>query len=158
MPRGYARLRERNQLTLPPNVVEKMGLGAGDLVEFSVTPSGTIELRPAKIVTAGSEEALREEEAAKEEISQGRYSVIENAGDFRKHVERIRAGDAPADDSAKLETVHLTREQRQEVEAVTKSTLLKFFSGMADAESIMRDREKKVVERGQVRSKAGGSV
>jgi bifunctional DNA-binding transcriptional regulator/antitoxin component of YhaV-PrlF toxin-antitoxin module len=92
MARGFARLRERNQLTLPQAVVEKMGLSLGDLVEFAVTDQGAVELRPAKIVTQGTPEAQREEEEAKEDIRQGRYSVLANLDEFQQHVDRVRKG------------------------------------------------------------------
>ena len=53
MAREYARLRERNQLTLPPSVVEQMGLRLGDMVEFSPNGKGGVQLHPAKIVKVG---------------------------------------------------------------------------------------------------------
>ena len=94
--RGFARLRERNQLTLPQAVVDSMGLGLGDLVEFAATDQGTIEVRPARIVTVGTPEAQREEEAGREDIRQGRYSVIGNLDEFKQHMDRVRQGERPA--------------------------------------------------------------
>lgn len=96
MARGFARLRERNQLTLPQAVVEKMGLNLGDLVEFTVTGQDTIEVRPARIVTVGTAEARREEEAAREDIRQGRYSVISSVDRFQQHLDRVQKGDHPS--------------------------------------------------------------
>jgi bifunctional DNA-binding transcriptional regulator/antitoxin component of YhaV-PrlF toxin-antitoxin module len=104
MPRGFARLRERNQLTLPQALVDKMGLGLGDLVEFVVTDHGVIEVHPARIVTMGTREAEREEEAAKEDIRQGRYSLIRNLDEFQQHVDRVRQGDVVAQVKGEADT------------------------------------------------------
>jgi AbrB family looped-hinge helix DNA binding protein len=89
----FVRVRERNQITVPPEVAERLAVRPGDIVEFSFSPAGTVELRPAKIVAVGTPEALQEEEAAKEDIRQGRYSVITNVDEF---VDRVRKGDYPS--------------------------------------------------------------
>jgi bifunctional DNA-binding transcriptional regulator/antitoxin component of YhaV-PrlF toxin-antitoxin module len=158
MARGYARLRERNQLTLPAAVIEQIGLKMGDIVEFAANGEGTFELRPARIVTVGTQEASREERTAKEEIEQGRYSVIQSVDDFRKHVDRLRKGQMPAESSEKLETTHLTDAQRHDVEAVVQTILTKLLSGLVDSKSATRKYEESPVERRQVRSEAGESV
>jgi hypothetical protein len=56
MAREYARLRERNQLTLPASVVEQMGPTRA-MVEFSTNGKGGVQLHPAKIVKVSSAEA-----------------------------------------------------------------------------------------------------
>lgn len=89
----FVRVRERNQITVPPEVADRLAVFPGDILEFSFSPAGTVELRPAKIVTVGTPEALREEKAAKEDIRQGRYSVITNVDEY---VDRVRKGDYPS--------------------------------------------------------------
>src|SRR3954452_13051004 len=132
MGRGYARLRERNQLTVPAAVIEQMGLKLGDMVEFSITDQGKIEVLPIRIVTAGSPEATREEKAAQEEIKQGRYTAIENLEGFRQHVARLRTGETPSAHSkrkpnvrsGRVEAEHLTEAQKQDVQTLVQETLL----------------------------------
>jgi AbrB family looped-hinge helix DNA binding protein len=89
----FVRVRERNQITVPPEVAERLAVRPGDILEFSFSPAGTVELRPAKIVTVGTPEALQEEEAAKEDIRRGRYSVIANVDEY---LDRVRKGDYPS--------------------------------------------------------------
>ena len=150
MAREYARLRERNQLTLPASVVEQMGLRLGDIVEFSPNGKGGVQLHPAKIVQVGSMEAQHEEQDAKNDIQEARYTVIRGVGDFRKHVEKLRKGETP-----KLEepqTNHLTESQRQDVEAVVETTLMKLLSNLVEAEKSIRKRhhEERTAQRRQV--------
>ena len=47
-------------------------------------------LHPARIVKAGSAEARNEEQQARKEIQEGRYTAIRSLGDFRRHVKRLR--------------------------------------------------------------------
>jgi bifunctional DNA-binding transcriptional regulator/antitoxin component of YhaV-PrlF toxin-antitoxin module len=150
MAREYARLRERNQLTLPPSVVEQMGLSLGDLVEFSPNGKGGVQLHPAKIVKVSSPEAQHEEQDAKKDIQEGRYTVIRNVGDFRKHLEKLRKGEtANVEDP---ETNHLTESQRHDVEAVVETTLMKLLSNLVEAEKSIRKRhhEERAAQRRQV--------
>ena len=150
MAREYARLRERNQLTLPPSVVEQMGLSLGDLVEFSPNGKGGVQLHPAKIVKVSSPEAKHEEQDAKKDIQEGRYSVIRNVGDFRKHVEKLRKGETASVEDP--ETNHLTESQRHDVEAVVETTLMKLLSNLVEAEKSIRKRhhEERVAQRRHV--------
>ena len=150
MAREYARLRERNQVTLPASVVEQMGLRLGDIVEFSPNGKGGVQLHPAKIVKVGSAEARHEEQDAKNDIQEGRYTVIRSVGDFRKHVEKLRKGETPAVEEP--ETNHLTESQRHDVEAVVETTLKKLLSNLVEAETSIRKRhhEERAAQRRQV--------
>jgi len=150
MDREYARLRERNQLTLPASVVEQMGLSLGDIVEFSSNGRGAVQMHPARIVKVGSAEARHEEQAAKEDILSGRYTVIRNAGDFRKHIEKLRKGEIPP--ATEAHTEHLTESQRHDVEAVVETTLMKLLSNLVEAEKSIRKRhhEQRAAQRRQV--------
>lgn len=150
MAREYARLRERNQLTLPASVVEQMGLRQGDILEFAPNGKGGVQLHPAKIVKAGSAEAQNEEQDAKKDIQVGRYTVIRSLGDFRKHVEKLRKGETP--NLEEPETSHLTELQRHDVEAVVETKLLKFLSNLVEAEKTLRKHhhEERAAQRRQV--------
>jgi bifunctional DNA-binding transcriptional regulator/antitoxin component of YhaV-PrlF toxin-antitoxin module len=147
MNREFARLRERNQLTLPSDVVERLGLKLNDLVEFSITNQGQVELRAAKIVTAGTPEAFEELQAAKEDIAQGRYTVIENLEQLTKHVEKLRKGERP---SAEKSKPALTEAQRKDVEAVVQTAIVKLLHNLVAPRPIIV-RNEEAVERGQVR-------
>jgi bifunctional DNA-binding transcriptional regulator/antitoxin component of YhaV-PrlF toxin-antitoxin module len=149
MAREYARLRERNQVTLPASVVEQMGLNLGDIVEFSTNGNGGVQLHPAKIVKVGSAEARQEESAAKQDIQEGRYTLIRSVGDFRKHVEKLRKGEAP--NVAEPEAEHLSESQRHDVEALVQTTLMKLLSSLVETPRSSRKRhEERATQRRQV--------
>jgi bifunctional DNA-binding transcriptional regulator/antitoxin component of YhaV-PrlF toxin-antitoxin module len=149
MSREYARLRERNQVTLPASVVEQMGLNLGDIVEFSTNGKGGVQLHPAKIVKVGSAEARQEESAAKQDIQEGRYTLIRSVGDFRKHVEKLRKGEAPS--VAEPAAEHLTESQRHDVETVVEAMLMKLLSSLGETpRSSSKRHEKRATQRRQV--------
>ena len=150
MAHEYARLRERNQLTLPPSVVEQMGLRLGDMVEFSPNGKGGVQLHPAKIVKVGSVEAQNEEEAAKDDIQEGRYTVIGSVDDFRQHVEKLRKGESLSLEEP--ETEHLTDSQLHDVEAVVETKLLTLLSNLVETEKSIRKRhhDERAAQRRQV--------
>src|ERR1700741_995540 len=138
MAREYARLRERNQVTLPASVVEQMGLNLGDIVGFAPSGKGGVQLHPAKIVKVGSAEAQHEEQDARKDIQEGRYTLIRSVGDFRKHVEKLRKGEAPS--VAEPAAEHLTESQRRDVEALVQTTLMKLLSSLVDTPRSSRKR------------------
>ena len=149
MAREYARLRERNQVTLPASVVEQMGLNLGDIVEFSTNGKGGVQLHPAKIVKVGSAEARQEENAAKQDIQEGRYTLIRSVGDFRKHVDKLRKGEDPS--VAEPEAEHLTESQRHDVEALVQAMLMKLLSSVVETPRSSRKRhEERATQRRQV--------
>jgi bifunctional DNA-binding transcriptional regulator/antitoxin component of YhaV-PrlF toxin-antitoxin module len=149
MAHEYARLRERNQVTLPASVVEQMGLNLGDIVEFSTNGEGGVQLHPAKIVKVGSAEARQEENAAKQDIQEGRYTLIRSLGDFRKHLEKLRKGEAPS--VAEPEAEHLTASQRHDVETVVETMLMKLLSSLVETpRSSSKRHEKRNTQRRQV--------
>jgi len=155
MARGYARLRERNQLTLPAAVVEQIGLRSGDIVEFATSGEGLIELRPARIVRAGTVEARSEEQRAKQDIAEGRYTLLSSVDEFRKHVQKLRKSASPVENAPKAE--HLSDSQRKDVEAVAQATLLKLLSDLVE-QSTIRKHEEGPAQRRKLRSKTGESV
>ena len=150
MAREYARLRERNQLTLPPAVGEQMGLRLGDIVEFSPNRKGGVQLHSAKIVKVGSAEARNEEQEAKDDIQEGRYTVLGSVDDFRQHLEKLRKGETLT--LEKPETEHLTDSQRNDVEAVVETKLLTLLSNLVETEKSIRKRhhDERAAQRRQV--------
>ena len=88
------RLRDRNQLTLPAVIAEKLGLKAGSLLELIVSDQGLVELRPARVVVAGTPDAEREEAQAEEDIREGRYRVFGGSKEVREHMRQQRSQEA----------------------------------------------------------------
>ena len=116
---GHARLRERNQITVPSFVVEIMKLEAGNIVEFVLNDRGTVELHAAKIVKVRTPEARLEEEAAKREIERGEYTAIHSADDLHAYVEQVRKGQERGDadpDKKQVQNVEMVAEIGSPVE------------------------------------------
>jgi hypothetical protein len=119
------------------------------MVEFSTNGKGGVQLHPAKIVKVGSAEARQEESAAKQDIQEGRYTLIRSVGDFRKHVEKLRKGEAPS--VAEPEAEHLTESQRHDVETVVEAMLMKLLSSLGETpRSSSKRHEKRATQRRQV--------
>jgi AbrB family looped-hinge helix DNA binding protein len=89
MRRKLVRVRERNQITLPAEVSEALHLQPGDYVEFLPTPKG-IEVRRARIATAGTPEAEEGERRALEEVAAGRFQTFDTAAEMVQHLKRRR--------------------------------------------------------------------
>jgi bifunctional DNA-binding transcriptional regulator/antitoxin component of YhaV-PrlF toxin-antitoxin module len=139
---AYVRLRERNQITLPNAVVERMGLRQGDVIEFSVNSRGVVQLHAAKIVKVGSPEAAQEVREAMKEIDQGKYTLIRNVEELQKHVAKVRE-ELPVDEdqpeperperkvngreyilpTSMAEAAHLSEAQKQDVEKAVQHAL-----------------------------------
>jgi bifunctional DNA-binding transcriptional regulator/antitoxin component of YhaV-PrlF toxin-antitoxin module len=75
----YIRVRDRNQITLPSELIEGLPIHAGDFLEICRTKTGLIYLKPAVLVTVGSPEALKEEALAEADINAGRYGTFDSA-------------------------------------------------------------------------------
>jgi len=71
--RKFIRVRERNQITLPREIVSGTSIHVGDFLEVTRTADGLIHLRPTVLVAVDSEEALRQESLADQDISAKRY-------------------------------------------------------------------------------------
>lgn len=110
---GHARFRGKNQITVPPFVVEKMKLEVDDIVEFVLNDQGTIEVHPARIVKRGSPEARLEEKAGKREIERGEYTEIRDGEDLRSYVGQVRRGEDPGD-------AHSTKDETKNYEAISE--------------------------------------
>jgi bifunctional DNA-binding transcriptional regulator/antitoxin component of YhaV-PrlF toxin-antitoxin module len=93
MTRAMVRLRDRNQITLPADVVSGLGIQAGDWLELAVSDSGYVQLRPAKIVTAGTPEADRREREAAENVRRKNDSTFKSVEELDRHLDKIEQAD-----------------------------------------------------------------
>src|SRR5208282_607632 len=93
MNRALVRLRDRNQLTLPAEVISRLGLEAGDWLELTVSNLNCVQLRPARIVTADTPEAEELEQAAAENVRQKNYSTFRSPEEFDRHLDKIANAD-----------------------------------------------------------------
>jgi len=89
MNRALVRLRDRNQLTLPAEVISRLGLEAGDWLELTVSNLNCVQLRPARIVTADTPEAQELEQAAAENVRQKNYSTFRSPEEFDRHLDKL---------------------------------------------------------------------
>jgi len=93
MNRALVRLRDRNQLTLPAEVISRLGLEAGDWLELTVSNLNCVQLRPARIVTADTPEAQELEQAAAENVRQKNYSTFRSPEEFDRHLDKLANAD-----------------------------------------------------------------
>jgi bifunctional DNA-binding transcriptional regulator/antitoxin component of YhaV-PrlF toxin-antitoxin module len=89
--RKLVRLRERNQITLPSEIISGLAVEAGGFLEITRTSTGLILLKPTALVTVGSPEAELEETRAAEDIVQGRYKTFNSATDLMADIKNRRA-------------------------------------------------------------------
>lgn len=100
-PKKMVRIRERNQITLPSEVLSGSPLSVGDFVEVTKTASGVIELKPVQLVVAGTPEAEALERRAIERFDRGERQSFESADAFKRHIrERRRRRKSPAREAA----------------------------------------------------------
>jgi len=125
MNRALVRLRNRNQITLPAEVISSLGLEAGDWLKLTVSNSNCVQLRPARIVTADTPEAERLEHAAAENVRQKNYSTFRSPEEFDRHLDKIANADVielPAA-SQTPEPVKMVSELKQKVMAAVEAAL-----------------------------------
>jgi len=84
--RKYVRVRGRNQITLPADVISALGIRAGDFLEVAQGKDGSIYLRPTVLATVGSPEAARQEALAEQDIQHGRYETFSSPEEFLENV------------------------------------------------------------------------
>jgi AbrB family looped-hinge helix DNA binding protein len=80
--RKFIRVRERNQITLPTEVISGLSIHAGDFLEISRTADGLVHLKPTVLVTVDSPGAEREEALAYEDIANRRYGTFGAAAEL----------------------------------------------------------------------------
>ena len=107
-PAKYIKLREKNQITLPSDLIDGLGVGVGGFFEIKRTDDNSLQLRPTALVIMNSDISNREEKLALEESEMEKAKAISSEGEFRKHfgiakphkkvreVARARAAEAKA--------------------------------------------------------------
>lgn len=80
MIRDIIRLRGRNQITLPAEICEHLGLQEGGLLEVVLTDDRKIQMAPARLVSAFSAEGQAKIERAMADVQSGRTQEIADAG------------------------------------------------------------------------------
>jgi len=90
--RAFLRLRDRNQVTLPMDVVSRFGIQVGDWIELTFSDSNSVQLRPAQIVAAGTPEAERREKDAAENMRR-KILPAYTPEEFDRHLDTIEKAD-----------------------------------------------------------------
>jgi bifunctional DNA-binding transcriptional regulator/antitoxin component of YhaV-PrlF toxin-antitoxin module len=85
-PAKYIRLREKNQITLPSDLIEGLGVKIGGFFELVRTDDNSLQLRPTALVIMNSDLSKREEELALEDSAMEEAKAISNEDDFRKRL------------------------------------------------------------------------
>ena len=91
------RLRERNQITLPAELADKLKIKPGSLLELTLEADDEgahVELRHAEVVRAGTRAARRSEERAKQDIQEGRFTTYANTAELAEHMKNKRENEA----------------------------------------------------------------
>jgi bifunctional DNA-binding transcriptional regulator/antitoxin component of YhaV-PrlF toxin-antitoxin module len=91
------RPRERNQLTLPSEITDKLKVKPGSLLELILEADDEgphVELRHAEVVRAGTGAAKRSEERAKKDIREGRFTTYANTAELAEHMKQTRENEA----------------------------------------------------------------
>ncbi len=125
--RAFLRLRDRNQITLPADVVAQFGLEVGDLLELTLSGVKAVQLRPAHIVTAGTVEAdLREKESA-ERMRRKENRAYASPEEFHRHLDQIEKAEviesAPEDKPTETPITFKPDEWKQRVLSAVEAAL-----------------------------------
>jgi AbrB family looped-hinge helix DNA binding protein len=88
--RKFIRVRERNQITLPSEVIAGLPIHAGDFLEITRADDGVIYLKPTVLKTIDSPEALQEEALADSDIAAGRYRTFDSSAGMISDVRNRR--------------------------------------------------------------------
>ena len=82
-------LREKSQITIPRNIVAKLGLIEGDKLEITES-NGIIHLIPVAVYPEGYVEALNKEVSdIKEKIESGEQPVFDSVDEMAEELEAI---------------------------------------------------------------------
>jgi len=84
MARKPVRIRSKNQITLPADVLTQLKIGKDDYVVVEVTSRGIAEIVPARLAVLGTPEARESVRRAEEDFKAGRYHEYENGEQFAK--------------------------------------------------------------------------
>src|ERR1019366_2644942 len=113
MIRELVRLRDRNQITLPAEIAEHLSVEPGALLELILSPDQDyLELRRAEGGRAGTPQAAREEQWAKEDIKAGRFSTFANPEELARSLHKSREA---AELQEQREKIEILQEQVREL-------------------------------------------
>ena len=88
---AFTELRKKSQITIPKDIVSKLGLKEGDLLEVE-EKEGKINIIPVKIYPKKYIKELKEEiEEIKYRISNGEQALFENVDEMFKSLEEEEA-------------------------------------------------------------------
>ncbi|HLH06928.1 MAG TPA: hypothetical protein VKW78_06810 [Terriglobales bacterium] len=85
--RKYVRLRERNQITLPAELLEGLAVEIGGFLEISRGADNSIQLRPTALVVMNAEHLNEQEKAALEPAAMEQAKSITTPEQFIKRVQ-----------------------------------------------------------------------
>jgi AbrB family looped-hinge helix DNA binding protein len=88
MTKKYVRIRERNQITLPAEIIEGLPISVGDFLEITRTENNSIQLRPTALIIMQTDQAKKAEELALKESAMQEAQTIASADGFRKRLNR----------------------------------------------------------------------
>jgi AbrB family looped-hinge helix DNA binding protein len=127
MNRALVRLRDRNQITLPAEVISRLGIQAGDWLELTVTNLNCVQLRPAQIVTAGTPEAEQLEQSAAENVRRKNHSSLGSIEEFDRHLDKIEKAEmielSAPDKAIPMMNSSLREELKQKVMSAIEAAL-----------------------------------
>lgn len=109
----FVRLRDRNQITLPPEVTVELGLHENDFLAVEVTQTRRIQLTPSRLVAVGTPEADALRAEAEQDINAGHYETYSSGRELAETLlQRVRN---PKGGTFKAEMETLEREKIREV-------------------------------------------
>jgi hypothetical protein len=85
------RIRPRNQITIPNEILQKASLHVGDYMTIEQLESGTFELKPIRVVRTGSDAAGKLEQQALNNVDRGEYETFDTVEQFTKAARERRA-------------------------------------------------------------------
>jgi AbrB family looped-hinge helix DNA binding protein len=90
--RKFVRLRDRNQITLPNEIVEAINISSGDFVEVLLTEEGSIHIQPIRIISSlNSTEARQQEALADKEIEEKKFGKLSDIDELVRDAKRKRS-------------------------------------------------------------------
>jgi bifunctional DNA-binding transcriptional regulator/antitoxin component of YhaV-PrlF toxin-antitoxin module len=91
MKRKFIRMRERNQITLPQEIISAMAIGAGDFFEVILMEDNSIHLKRTLLITSvNSAEARIQEVLADKDIADEKYETFDSADELMERVAEKR--------------------------------------------------------------------
>ena len=90
MIRKYVRLRERNQITLPAEILEGLPVKVGDFLEISRTEDNKIGVRPTELVIMNTKMEEQEAKLALEPEAMAKAGEITSVEQLQAHLDAVK--------------------------------------------------------------------